>query len=672
MKKIILFLLLFLTKDAIAQSEKEACVTLSKINNLIKEFHYKPKPVNDSLSGYVFNTFLKTLDDRNILFIESDINTLKKDKYKLDDYINSSNCDFLNDFYSTYKKAVDRYVATINIIKKEPFALSSQEIIRFYNKNTPYLKNEIEFKKVNKKRILFDILKEITQVSKNKDSLVKVFSAVSETYKQKVFDDYLCNASAYTISQEDFNTKFFNDFCTYFDPHTQYFTTNEKTEFLSSLSSDNYTYGITFSIKQKNDISVVEIVPGSSAYFSEKIAHDDQLLKIKSKENEYVVNCNNFEKIEKTLNANDVKTCSFTFRKKGGEVYTVKLTKQIMKDYQNSVFSYILERDNQKTGYIKIPSFYAISENGKTNVSDDVNKEIFKLKEDKISGLIIDLENNGGGSMEEAIKLCGLFINTLYLGQGVDRSNNTEIIGNQKSKTIYTGPIVILINGFSASASEFFTNAMQDYNLAVVVGTKSLGKATFQQILPLENEKDKFVKVTMGKFYRITGKSNQYNGIKPDIEIPNFFDDQMPKENSYKTAFKNDKVEGIVDTSNFPRNEKQKQTVLTYTQKSKTNSEFQKILALKTKFNQFYTNPFPAVMLQFDTVYNQLTDLNKRWNEIDDFNKIEYSFGISNTSYDSRNIKIDANLESVNKTQMKDLKTKFRIFEAIKIMGDLK
>ncbi|MEO8515517.1 MAG: S41 family peptidase, partial [Flavobacterium sp.] len=498
MKKVILFLFLFFTKEIIAQSETSACVTLSKINALVKEFHYKPKPINDSLSAYLFKTFLKKLDTGNDLFLESEIDGLKKHKYKLDNYINDQDCNFLNDFYNSYTKAVNRHIALIETIKKEEFPLSSTEIIRFYRNSRPYSKTLSDLKRINKKRMLFDVLKEISESSKNKDSILKVFPNISKTFKQKIFDNYTCESAKYNLTEEEFYTKFFTVYCSYFDPHTEYFSSNTKSEFLSYLSADNYTFGLILTIKEKNNISIAEILPGSPAFFAEKIEDGDEVIKIKSNGEEYLINCFNFEKIEKTVSSSEVKSAYFTLRKKSGEVYTVNLTKQVMKDYQNSVYSYILERDNQKTGYIKIPSFYSTLEDGKTNVSDDVNKEIFKLKEDNISGLIIDLENNGGGSMEEAIKLCGLFMNTLYLGQERDNTNKKEIIGNQKAKNSYSGPTIILINGFSASASEFFTNAMQDYNLSVVVGTKSLGKATFQQILPLKEEKDQFVKVTMG------------------------------------------------------------------------------------------------------------------------------------------------------------------------------
>jgi carboxyl-terminal processing protease len=603
--------------------------------------------------------------------LESEINGLKKHKNKLDDYIIHSNCSFLNEFYSIYQKAVNRHIAIIENIKKEPFPFTSAEIIRSSKKEMPYLKTEADLKKFNKKQMLFAVLSEITQSSTNKDSLQNVFSIISKTSKQKIFEDYTCEATKYSITTEEFYNLFFNVFCSYFDPHTTFFSTNQKSDFLSTISSDNFTLGLSFSVKDKNNIDIEDILPGGPGYFSEKLEIGDKVIKIKSNQEEYTVNCNNFEKIGKIIGSSEYKNISLTLKKKSGEVYTSNLYKQVMKDYQNSVYSYILERGNQKTGYIKIPSFYSKIENGKTNISDDVATEIKKLKEDRITGLIIDLEDNGGGSMEESMKLCGLFMNAPFLAQVVTRAQQKEIVPNQKPKNSYTGPIIILINGFSASASEFFANTMQDYNVALIVGTKSLGKATIQEIVPLTAATDQFVKITIGEFYRVTGKTNQYKGIVPDIEIPSIFDDQMPKEKDFPTAFKNNKIESIVDTNEYPMNEKQKEAIIRYAQKAKANLELQKNISMKARFNQLYAQSI-SIPLQFNAVFEQSKEFTKRWKDLETFLKTDYPFQITNTSNEIQRMQQSNYLKSLNSQQIKKLKTNFRVFESIKIMENLK
>lgn len=672
MKKSILFGFLFISVSVFAQSDQEACETLSKINWLVQEHHYKAKPVDDSLSVYVFNTFLDKLDEDNNLFIEPEITFLKKHQYKIDDYIKEKNCAFLTDFYTTYNKAIARFTAIVESITKESFPLSSNEFVKFSKKKTPYFKDENELKQIYKKNILFNILREVAQISENKDSLVVVFDKIAKLSKTKVFETYSCKTSKYQLTDKDFNSKFFSVFCTYFDPHTDFFSQSDKSSFLSSVSSDNLTFGMYISVNEKDEIIVNEVLPGSSAYFAEKIESGDQILKVKSEKEEYNMSCTNLDKIEKVFGSNDYRIADFTLRKKTGENYTVKLVKKVMKDYQNNVYSYILEKDNNKTGYIKIPSFYSTFENGKTNVSDDVVKEIFKLKEDKVDGLIIDLQNNGGGSMEEAIKLCGFFIDVGPIALMNNKSGGRKIIKDGNRGTIYSGPLVILINGFSASASEFFSNAMQDYNRAILVGNQSLGKASMQQILPLRNSKDEFVKLTIEKFYRITGKSNQTIGITPDIEIPTLFNKQMPREDSYPTALKNDTIASNLRYTVLPITEKRTIAVESSKKRISSNADIIKIDNLNKKINLLYEGSFPPIQLKFNVVFKEMNSMNELWKDIKKLNDIQYPIDVKNNSLDIEYQQYDDYLKNLNVDKSKKVKNNIHILEAFNIITDLK
>lgn len=672
LKNLFLLIVLQFSISSIGQSGKEACLTLSKMNQIIKEFHYSPKPINDSLSVYLFNNFLNSLDSNNDLFLKSEIEYLKKYQYKIDNYILSNECAFLNDFFNTYNQAVTRREKIIESIKKETFPSSSTEQIRFYSKKLPYLTTEAELNKIFKKRMLLDVFYDISKISAKKDSLIKVFATLFPNSKQKVFDDFTCQNLKLHLTREDFNDRFFSIYSNYFDPHTQFFSKNAKSDFLSTVSADNYTFGLFLTRDENQKILVSGTLPGTSVYFLEKIEAGDEIIKIKYANDEYAVNCSNQEKLESIISSSEYKKAYFTFRKKSGEIYGLTLVKQIMKDYHNSTFSYILERDQQKTGYINIPSFYSTLEDGKTNVSEDVAKEIHKFKEDNITGLIIDLEDNGGGSMLEAMKLCSLFIKGLPIGQTMDKNHQREGISAENNKVIYTGPIIIIQNGNSASASEFFTNVMQDYRLALVVGTKSYGKASVQEIIPLDTTENQFLKVTIGKFYRISGQSNQFQGIQPDIEIPDFFDGQIQRERNSKTAFKNDIVQSMVNTSSFPFNEKQKAAITKYTTKYKTDTEIQKIKKMRANLDHITNDPMPPLLLNFSTVYDRIIKIGLNWETLVNEGKKEYNFNIFNTTYDVKSLKLEDYLKTVNEERIKMLKNNYRIYEAISIMTDLK
>ncbi len=671
MKKQFLLLALF-PLLLLAQNEKEACETLSKINTLIQEQHYKPKAVDDSLSVYVFKAFLKELDEDNRLFTEIEINTLKKYLHKIDNAILQKDCVFLNEFYTVYNGAIHRYKTILEALKKEPFPFSSIEKIEFSKKTYPYAKDEAAIKKLYKKRLLFHTLRDISEISKNKDSLVANFDKIAKISKDKIFETFTCKYSSYQLTVNDFNAKFFVTFCSYFDPHTQYLSESDRSSFLSNVSADNLTFGMIISMNEKDEIIVEEVLPGSSAYFTEKIDDGDQIIKVKHLSEEYTIACSSMSKIEAIFTSSEYKNVDFTLRKKSGEIYTVNLTKKVMKDYDNNVYSFILEKDNKMTGYIRIPSFYAMFDNGKSNVSDDVTKEIYKLQEDNIDGLIIDLQNNGGGSMEEAIKLSGSFIDVGPIAIMNNRKLKKETIKDPYRGSIYSGPMVVLINGFSASASEFFTNAMQDYNRAIIVGNQSFGKASMQRILPLnDGNSEEFVKLTLEAFYRITGKTNQTIGITPDVEIPTLFNKQIPRESDEKTALKNDVINGVLRFTAFPN--PLKNTVI---EKSKNrvqaNEAMNKIAAMNVKINAIYDNDLPPILLEFNPVFKEVNRINSLWKDIKDLSEVEYPLVVKKNSVDVEYQQFDEFLKSSNTEKIKNIKRNLHIIEAVNIINDLK
>ncbi|MFM2213009.1 MAG: Tail-specific protease [Bacteroidota bacterium] len=653
------------------QTEKNPCETLAKINAMIQQQHYKPKPIDDSLSVYVFNTFLSTLDEENRLFLEPEVNALKKYQYKIDDNILSKNCAFLHEFYLAYNKTITRYNSLIASLEKEPFPLNSTEKVVFSKDPFPYVKDEIEIKRLYKKRLLFNTLREISELSNNKDSLAANFDKLAPKYKSKAFEKAKCKIEGYQLTETEFQGMFFNVFCSYFDPHTEFFSANEKSSFFSAVSSDNMSFGLYVSMSDKDELSVEDILPGSSAYFTEKIDKGDLLLKIKYGTEVYETGCTSMKKIDEIINSNDYKTADFTLRKKSGEIYTVSLVKKIMKDYQNNVYSFKIKKDQATFGYIRIPSFYSTFENGKSNVSNDVSKEVYKLQDDHVDGIIIDVENNGGGSMDEAIHLSGLFIDVGPLAVMNNNKNKNEILKDTNRGTIYNGPMVVMINGFSASASEFFTNAMQDYNRAVIIGNRSLGKATMQRVFPITDSNDAFLKITLEKFYRITGKSNQYTGITPDVEIPLLFDKQMPREDSQDTALKNDIISVNLKYNKFG-NEAYSQAITLSKKRIEESVDSKRINDLNTKIAPFYEVSLPPITLQFDAVYNDVTKINTLWKTIKSANEKEYSIEVEQNTTDRETQKFDDYLKSCTTERIKDIKQNFHIFEALNILDDIK
>jgi carboxyl-terminal processing protease len=235
---------------------------------------------------------------------------------------------------------------------------------------------------------------------------------------------------------------------------------------------------------------------------------------------------------------------------------------------------------------------------------------------------------------------------------------------------IYNGPIVVLINGQSASASEFFTGAMQDYNRALIAGAPSLGKATIQTILPLDDNQEEFLKVTVQKFYRITGESSQIKGIVPDVYLPVIYDSIMPREKSYKTALKYDFIEV---NAPFTKYEKDYSKVIAQSmQRVKNSPRFNDISDIDDKINHLYGNPMPALSIRLEDVFAKIREIDILWKRLKAEAEMAADSKILNTSDESRRIKSDKLLGEINEHKMKDARNSPYIEEALNIINDMK
>lgn len=675
MKKILLFLLLPL--PVLSQSNDKTCETLAKINALVKENHFQPKPVDDSLSVFVFDKFIDDLDSNRNLFTKVEYEKLRKHRLLLDNYIAENNCSFMNDFVSTYKLALERKKSVIEKLETVALDYNSKDSVKFSKEQFPFDLTENDFDRVWKKRLRFDILEDISKLSKNSDSLQQHFSEIEKTVKKKIFDTNICKVNTILNNKNGLESvlknDFLNAFCSYFDPHSNYFSFDAKSSFLSGLSTSNLSLGIDVSMNENDEIVIQEIVPGGPAAKNKKIEIGDIVTKVSNTMGEeYWVSCSSMETIGDMIFSDTNKQIQLTLRKKNGTTLDVLLKKKVMKATANAVYSFIAEKET-KVGYIKIPNFYAdFDGHSVKGCADDVAKEIVKLKKDKIDGLVIDLQNNGGGSMAEAIKLAGMFINAGPISVLVDNNHNQNVIKDFNRGEVYDGPIVILMNGYSASASEFFAAALQDYNRAVIVGSTSLGKASMQTIMPLEedNEND-FVKLTIEKFYRISGESHQIKGIVPDIAAPVLFDSLIKREDSFKTALPYDAITTRAKYNPLPKTFNSEIVNLS---KSRIDSDlrFKEIRSINNEINFTYNKPRNPVRLTFTDVFKEVHDIDSLWEKVKSVTEKENSLTISNTSYDTEKLAFDEFQKEINTFKMKDVKTNPYLEEAINIINDYK
>ena len=674
MKKISLAFLLT-TFSLFGQNDAKTCEIVSKINTLLQREHYQPKPVDDSLSVFVFDSFMDALDSNRNLFTQIEYQKLRQHRLQLDNYILQNNCSFLNEFVSVYKLALIRKKKVLEKIQQDPFDYTTKDSVRFSKKNFPFDLVATDLERIWKKRIKYDILEDISKLSTNLDSLTQNFVTLEKTTKARLFDANLCQVNSILETKnridDDLQNTFLNLFCTYFDPHSNYFSLAAKSSFMSGLSTSTLSLGLNVSFNEKEEIIIAEIVPGGPAAKTNKFDKEDVILKVSNTKGiEYTVSCSSIERIGELIFSDSQTEIELTIQKKNGAVLKVFLQKQLMKADDNAVYSFIAEKET-KIGYINIPSFYSNFEgNTVQGCADDVAKEIVKLQKDNIKGLVIDLQNNGGGSIEEAIKLAGMFIDIGPVSVLVDSKANQTILKDYNRGSVYTGPIVLLINGNSASASEFFAAAIQDYNRGIIIGSTSLGKATMQSILPLDeqNQQD-FVKITIEKFYRITGESHQIKGIIPDISLPVLFDSIIPREISYKTAFKNDVIITKARFNPLPKTHFSELIQLSNS-RIKSATLFNEISVANDQINALYNNPKKPTRLVFKDVFNDVHQIDSLWKKVKKIVDSQRNFTISNTSYDLEKLKFDAFQQDINTYKIQNLKNSPYLEEAVAILND--
>ncbi|WP_133508583.1 S41 family peptidase [Flavobacterium chryseum] len=671
MKKIVLVLMLT-SSVLFSQNSDPTCEILNKINVLIQTEHIRPKPVDDSLSVFVFDNLINELDPSRNIFFQTEYDELaKKYRLNLDDLILKNDCSFLGDITSKYKTGLDRTKTVLEKIQAGNIDYSTKDTIRFYKKSFAFYLKKENIEKVWIKKLRYQILDDIAESSDNLDSLKTNFKSLEIASKKIILSNEICRISTLletNIKQEE---KLYNFFCTYFDPHTAYFSDDSKSSFVASLSKEHLSLGMTVNLNEKNEIIIDEIDPNGPAYQTGQIKKGDQILSVSNKKETLQVSCSSLESISTMILSESNKSIILTLKRNSGKNFEVYIEKQVMKDEDNSVFSFIIGKDS-KIGYIKIPSFYAdLDGNSRKGCADDVAREVIKLERDHIKGLVIDLIDNGGGSMEEAIKLAGMFVDYGPISIVIDSKHEESVINDPYRGVIYKGPIVILINSNTASASEFFSSILQDYNRALLLGSNTLGKATMQTIVSLDETKNTdFLKITINKFYRVTGKSHQYIGVKPDVVLPEFYEDIYQKESDFPTAIKNDSIAPFLKYKTYVKRNLIDKIARNSTLRLADNYYFNDLKKINAKIDQMVNVPKAEIPMTLDAVFDQKKTVNSIWTEINTFNDDNNPLDVYNSTVNQFLLGVYPTEKTINQYQIDNLKTNPYLNEAVNIITE--
>ncbi len=521
----------------VAHAEKYMSTEDQLINTILSRYHYRKYSLNDSLSNVIFNRYLNSLDYNRMYFLQSDIDDFQQFRYQLDDDIKDGN---LKPAYVIFNVFRERMNERINYAKKlldKEFNFTKDEKFLIDRKDAPWPKDTTDYNELWKKRVKNDALNLLLTGKK--------WDAVKKTLIKR-YD--ILNKNLDQYSDEDVFQLFENSYTEALDPHTNY---------MSPITSDNFKIDMSRSLEgigaqlQTEDeyTKIVEVIPGGPAFKSKELHPGDRIVGVgQGKEGDMVDvigwritdvvqlirgpkgSVVRLQILPSTEGVNAKPTLITLVRDK------IKLEEQSAKD---KILDVKNDNKDYKLGVITIPAFYSdfeAEQRGDKNYKSttrDVKKLLEDLKKEKISGLIIDLRNNGGGSLEEAVKLTGLFIKDGPVVQIKSSDGRIREEDDPDSSIFYNGPMIVLVNRFSASASEIFSAAIQDYGRGLIVGEQTYGKGTVQNLIDLNrlipNSSTKLgqIKLTIAKFYRINGESTQHLGVVPDIVYPAAID---PKE----------------------------------------------------------------------------------------------------------------------------------------------
>jgi carboxyl-terminal processing protease len=515
------------------------------IREQLSRNHYSPKAIDDSLSRAAFDLYLKQLDGQKRFLLKSDVDTLRAAfGTQIDDELNLGRLDLANTAAQVMRQRQEQVRTLVDELLAGPFDFQLKEGLETDPEKLAYCLSEQELRERWRKTLKLQILTRYLNLVEDEGNKAAEKGPIdpkllekARTKVQESLHDFFARMQQET--EQDHYDQFFNAITRVFDPHTNYLPPTEKEDF--DISMRGSLEGIGATLREEDGyIKVVAVIPGSAAWRQGQLFAEDIILAVAQGKAEPVdVTDTRLRDAVRLIRGKKGSEVRLTVKKPDGTKLVIPIVRDVVQIEETFVKSALLPASNgaPRLGYIKIPSFYRdfqgsmVGGKESRNATDDTRKELRKLAGQKIDGLILDLRNNGGGALTDAVSIAGLFFKTGPVVQVREGDGATQTLEDRDGAIDYDGPLVVLVNQFSASASEILAGALQDYGRAVIIGGEHThGKGTVQAVVDLDRtfhfpnmERYKplgAMRVTIQKFYRISGESTQYRGIVPDIVLP--------------------------------------------------------------------------------------------------------------------------------------------------------
>ena len=503
------------------------------VSYVLDKLHYDPQIINDDFSIKVYDDFIDAVDSQKRFLLKSDLELFSQFRLSIDDQINSSDIAFFNLVYETLKKRIDEVENFYGEILEVPFNFQINEEINLDYENLEYASSSDELKKIWRKRLKLSALDGYASKKEIKDKEEVISEEEIEKESRTAISQNLKDFFQFNdeLERSDWFSIYLNSIVTQFDPHTSYLAPQAKEVFDQNISGKFQGIGARL-FKRNQQVEISEIIIGGPVWRDNLLNVGDIIIAVAQSAEEEPTEISLMKLTDATdlIKGEKGTNVFLTVKRVDGGIEQIEITRDIVELEETYAKSSIIKDDSNVYGLINLPRFYVdFDDYGERNAASDIKKEILELKNKNINGLILDLRNNGGGSLKTVVDITGFFIEKGPVVQVKSIGGRKEILKDNDPSIIWDGPLVILVNEFSASASEILAAALQDYNRAIILGSKqTYGKGTVQNVVDLNNVISGntygdlgSLKITTDKFYRVNGGSTQLEGVKSDLIFPN-------------------------------------------------------------------------------------------------------------------------------------------------------
>jgi len=681
---------------------------LRNVGLLLEQGHYSPKNINDSFSKQVLNRFVKDLDEDKSIFLQSDIDSFTKYQNRVDDEIHGAKLESFYAINDSYTRRLNQASQYFTDILSKPFDFTKDENIVLDGEKLNYPKTESEKKESWRKRLKYLVLGKYSDMledrenNKNKKEVLPTaadsLGAIGKVTKKFVYkadstlereardivkkqiDRYFTTLKTHNTNDELFSS-FVNAITGEMDPHSNYFAPVDSRGFNEMMSGK--FYGIGAQLKEdESKIKIASLITGMPAWKSGELGVNDEVIKI-GQGNAEPVDVTGYAVSDavKLIRGSEAGTeVRLTVRKPDGNIKVVILKRGEIKLEDTFAKSAIIKGEH-KIGYIYLPEFYMDFEkpNG-ARCSDDVAKEITKLKAENVEGIVIDLRGNGGGSLPEVVKMAGLFIEDGPICQVRGRDERQPYIWKDRDKSVlYNGPLTVMVDEGSASASEIFAAAIQDYKRGIIIGsTSTYGKGTVQRTIPLNPEAENpalakqsedlgTVKLTLQKFYRISGGATQLKGVTPDVVIPDRFELYKSREKDNDAALSWDEI-SKAQYSPWVSTYSADAVVNAANEQISTSNTFK---TMRQQIEWIDKKNDKEASLNLVKYKEDLKQLKVAYKQLDSLYKLPKEMTVMNNAIDTVGVSADKEKLDRNKQFLTRLKGDVYIDETVKVMNNM-